>query len=347
MSDKSLRLRKVLETVPVSFVPPQAPAGTSLLELGLLCVLLRHLDEERGKKTLVALREGFTDWNELRVSQVQEFQQLVAAKDERTRVLVARSARDYLQEIYQKNHGFDLEPLRQDLLEAGKFVMGLDFLGATASHFLLWSAAGGAVPISPGVVRTLDRLGLVKRQASIKKSVAAMEKLVPPDERLDFGLRVGRVIEAWCDAKKPTCWECVLVEVCPFGKKTLREWKAQQKRLEVQRKRDEERRAKEAAKEKRRLASEAKKRAVEDARLQKKLEAKRKLEDQKKERELARQRALAEKLRARKAREDAARQAQKRKLEEAERRAADKARKERERKPKAKRPSRSSPKKRA
>jgi endonuclease III len=347
VSDKALRLKKILETVPVSFEPPRAPPGTSLLELGMLCVLQRHVDDERAKKSLAALREGFADWNELRVSQVQEFQRLVPAKDERTRLLAARAVRDYLQEIYQKNHGFDLEPLRQDLIEAGKFVMGLPYLGATASHFLLWSAAGDSVPVSPGVVRTLDRLGIVKRQASIKKSIAAIEKLVPAESRLDFGARVGRVIESWCDAKKPICWECVLVEVCPFGKKTLREWKAQQKRLEVQRKRDEERRAKEAAKEKRRLAAEARKRAAEDARLQKKLEAKRKLEEQKQAREAARQKALAERLRAKKAREDAARQAQKKRLEEAERRATERARKERERKAKAKRPATASPRKRA
>src|SRR5262245_43966758 len=244
--------------------------GEPLLEQGLLCVLTRHLPEAQAERTIGVLRSSYPDWNELRVAQVQEFRELIPAKDLQAKTRVAAAVRDYLQEIFQKNHGFDLEFLRQDPLESGKFVLSLDYLGASAGHFLLWRAANGGVPLTSGVVRVLDRIGLVKRPASLKKALPTFEALVAPERRMEFGLKIGKVIEDWCDAKKPICWECALVEPCHHGKKVLREWRAQQKRLEVQRKREEERRAKEAEKERRRAEAEAKKRAAEEVRAKKK-----------------------------------------------------------------------------
>lgn len=262
MSDKSQRLSDLLNKVPAPAIAFPAAEGRTLLEVGLLCVLQRRLSESGAEKTLVALKALFPDWNELRVSQVQEFQHAIQTKSPELALLVGRDVREYLQEVYQKIHGFDLDALRGNIAEAARFAAHLPFLGTSIGHYLLHLACPDELPVSPAIVRTLDRLGFAKRTSSMKKAQAGIESFVPAGLRRDFAIRLGLVVERWCDAKKPLCWECPLVQSCPFGKKNEREHKQSLKRLEVQRVRDEERQKKELEKERKRAAAEEKRRLV-------------------------------------------------------------------------------------
>lgn len=262
MSDKSQRLADLLARLPESGTPLPASDGRSLLEVAFLSVLGRRLSESAADKTLSALAASYPDWNELRVSQVQEFQHLIQTKNPELATQVARDVREFLQEIYQKIHGFNLDVLKGDVTEAARFAAQLPFLGSALGHYILHLACPGEVPISPGIVRALDRLGLAKRSSSLKKAQAGIETLVPEGMRRDFAIRMGSLVERWCDAKKPTCWECPLVDACPFGKKTLRDWKQSQRRLEIQRVRDQERQRKEAEKERKRAAADEKRRMI-------------------------------------------------------------------------------------
>jgi endonuclease III len=274
LSEKSQRLADLLAKVPASSAPLPNADGRTLLEVGFLCVLNRRLSESAAEKTLQGLAAAYPDWNELRVSQVQEFQHLIQTKSVELGQQVGRDVREYLQEIYQKIHGFNLDSLKGDMAEAARFASSLPFLGASVGHYLLHLALPDETPISPAVVRTLDRLGLAKRTTSIKKAQASVDALVPADGRKEFSHRLGLVIERWCDAKRPLCWECPLVPNCPFGKKVEREFKQAQRRLEVQRARDEERARKDAEKERRRVVAEEKRRVVAKAKLAAKAAAK-------------------------------------------------------------------------
>jgi endonuclease III len=262
VSEKSQRLADLLAKVPAPAHPLPSADGRSLLEVGFLAVLYRRLSESAAEKTLAAIMAAYPDWNELRVSQAQEFQHLIQAKSPEQAALVARDVREYLQEIYQKIHGFNLDGIKGDITEAARFASSLPFLGASVGHYLLHLACPGEPPISPPVVRALDRLGLAKRTSSIKKAQAGIETLVPESMRAVFATRMGLVVEKWCDGKKPLCWQCPLVQNCPFGKKVERDWKQSQRRLELQRVRDEERVRKEAEKERKRAATEEKRRLI-------------------------------------------------------------------------------------
>lgn len=296
MSTKAEKFADLLQRIPLAWEPPAPLEGASLLEQGLLFVLSRHLSRPQAEKTLRTMVATYPDLNELRITQVQELQPLIATKSPELQRAVAMAAKNYLQEIFQQNHGYDIEFLRTDLNEASKFIQQLDYLGASAAHYLLWVATGGELPVSTQVIRVLDRLGVMKRTSSPRKGQAALESLVPADRRMDFGLRIGLVAERWCDAKKPICWECVLVEVCPHGKKVLRDWKQQQARLEVQRRKDEERRARDEEKARKRAEIEAHKRAKELERLRVKQEREQARQEARKAKE--RQRLEAEKKRA-------------------------------------------------
>ena len=314
MSKKSDQVQKLLKKIAPRHELPRPVEGFSLLEHGVLTVLVRHMPQERAEAALTALKKTYPDWNELRVAQAQEIaaELLPKAKRDnqdavRSMVPAAREARDFVQEVFQKTHGLELEFLKEDLAAAGKLVQQMPLLGISGGSYLLWLAGGRQLPVHGALVRVLDRLGLISRTASLKKARDVIDPLVPSGEELAFVTAFGEIADRWCDARKPICQECVLVEECVFGKKAFVEWKQLQTRLEGQRVKEEARRVLAEKKDQAR-------RAREDARNAKKAA----LASEKQERDRQRREAQQAKEKARQAADQARAQAQQKKLAAAE-----------------------------
>lgn len=303
MSKKSEIAAKLQQKIHPRWTTAHPMKDASLLEQGMLAVLLRHMSQEKAESAIVALREGFADWNEMRVAQAQEIAGLMLRKGKRpsrhsirNSIAAARDARDYLQEVFQRVHGLDLEILREDPTAGGKLLQQLPKLGLAAGSQLLFLANGGQLPVHGGLVRVLDRLGLVSRTGSVKKSGEAIAPLVPDGKALEFAVRFSEVADRWCDARKPLCPECVLVEECPFGRKVAHDWRVQQTRLAATRAREEARRLalekKEAARRAREEARDAKKAEADAKRLERekarlaRIDEKRKDEEERKKKKL-------------------------------------------------------------
>jgi endonuclease III len=286
VSKKSEAVQKLLKKITPRQPLPKPVKDLNLLEHGMICILLRHMPQERAETVIATLKKAYPDWNELRVAQAQEIAAEMLSKGRKasretiqSALPQARDVRDYLQEVFQKTHSLDLEFLREDLAASGKLVTQMPFLGLPAASYLLWLASDKQLPVHGALVRVLDRLGLIARTASMKKARDVIDPLVPDGEALEFVAAFGEVADRWCDARKPLCHECVLVDDCSYGKKAFQEWKALQVRLEAQRvkddarraaiqKKEEARRAREAAREAKRVAAETAKKEREKKRLE-------------------------------------------------------------------------------
>jgi endonuclease III len=348
VSEKS-KVIQLLDTIKPGWTPPAPLEDGDLLQQGLLFVLSRTLTEAQAHQTVRALRAAYPDWNELRISQIQEFREQVKTKSDDTARAACNDVRTYLQEIFQENHGFDLEFMRDDPAAAGKMISELKFLGGGAGHLLLSLASNGELPVTQGIVRVLDRVGVVARAGSVKKAKEKLAPLVPEARVRDFALRLGEVAERYCDPKKPICWECPLVEGCKHGRRVQKDWMAQQKRLEVQRKKEEKRleilRKKDEAREKRE-AERSRKKAEAAARKAERELAKRKRAEEAKKKKLAVERQRREKEEAKKRAVVEAKAAAKKALEaEKKRKAAERerAKKAAAKKAKAKKPAAKKP----
>ena len=89
------------------------------------------------------------------------------------------------------------------------------------AHIIMAKAFGKytGVAVDTHVMRLAPRLGLTKHieQEKIAKD---LEKLFPKEEYLhvnEYLITHGRAI---CVPRKPKCGECVLLELCPFGKES-------------------------------------------------------------------------------------------------------------------------------
>lgn len=278
MSKKTDLTTKLLAKIQPEHPLPEPLSEANLLEQGLYAILLRKLTPAQAKDTVVRLRNAYKDWNELRICQAQEINGHLDLGSKG--MAAAADTREYLQEVFQRSHGMELEFLRDDVQGSQRFVSILPFIGMGTAHYLLWLASKGELPVTPALMRVLDRVGLVSRTASPKKARAAIEPIVPNGKELEFAVRFGEVASRWCDARKPLCHQCVLVDDCKHGKKAFRDWKIAQERLEQQRareaarlailqKKEDEKRKKEEEKRKKREALEADKRAKDAARLAK------------------------------------------------------------------------------
>jgi endonuclease III len=321
VSKKSEHVAKLLARIEPRWPLPTPVEGASLLEQGLYAVLLWRLEPKAALRGLESLRKAYTDWNEVRVAQAQEI--AAALKAGQAGVAAAGDVRAYLQEVFQRSHGLDLDFLRDDPEATKRFLSILPFMGMGLAHYLLWVAEDGALPVSTALARVLDRVGLMNRISNPKKARAALAPVVPKGKELEFAIKIGEVATRWCDAKKPLCHECPIVDDCKYGKKAYREWRLQQERLEAQRvreearmaalrKKEEARRAREEARARKKAEADAKKRAREAER-RAKAEARRKGAEEKRQaaaraREQARRQREAESLR-KKAEAEAARKA--------------------------------------
>lgn len=280
MSKKSDAAVKLLEKVQLRHPIPEPLEGYNLMHQGLYAILRRQLEHAQSVKVIALLKDAYVDWNELRVAQAQEIAAHLKPANLGDKVIpVARDVREYLQEVFQRSHGLDLEFLRDDPVASARFISILPFIGTATASYLMWIASGEELPVTPTLVRVLDRIGLVARQGgSMKKARAAIEPLVPEDDRLGFVVKFGEIASRWCLPRTPVCHACVLVDDCKYGKKAYKEWKIQQERLELMRQRDEarqavirqkeeERLARESAKAARKAAVEAARKAQEEARL--------------------------------------------------------------------------------
>lgn len=356
VSKKSETVQKLLKKIAPRAPLPKPAKDASLLEQGMLVVLVRHMNQDKAESVLTKLKKAYPDWNEMRVAQSQEIAaQIVTGTRRATReecapwILPARDAREWLQEVYQKTHGFDLEFMKDDAGAASKLVTQMPFLGLSGGSYLLWLASGKQLPVHGALVRVLDRLGLISRTASPKKARDLIEPLVPEGEDLAFTSVFGEVADRWCLQSKPLCQECPLVDDCPFGKKAFQDWKVSQARLEVQRQKEEARRAiaekKEAAKRAREDARAQKKAAIEAAKVAKekarlaKIEAKRKeieAREKKKAEAAAKKAHAAQQAAARQAAHEAKLKAAKEKAAAKKAKSAKKPAKSKASKPKAK-----------
>jgi hypothetical protein len=290
-------LKLIAEVEPRFPFPKKNDRQRPLIETVVVLALMRHLTETQAEASLKAFKAAYVDWNEVRVSQVQELAQCIrtSSRKKGTALLnehreVCMTLKTLLQEVFQQTHGLDIEYLRGEEVDDTKLLFEkATALGATTLGYLLWCAYDGKPPVHPGLVKLLDKFDLMTRTSSMKKAREALDALVPKGKELEFTIAFHHVLEHWDDPERPSFAELETLRGVPFGKKTFEDWQSSKARAEVAAAREEERRLKEEERERKRLEAEEKKlQAIE--------EKKRKSAAAKKERE--RKRVQAETRRA-------------------------------------------------
>jgi endonuclease III len=170
---------------------------------------------EHANQALSRFKDEFFDWNEVRVSSLEEIQEnLAGIPDPEDR---ARRIRRFLRQLFNRTYGFNLDALaKKPLKEALKVLQNYE---AFASDFVtatvIQQALGGhAIPIDKNTHRALARLGI--NESSIPELRAVLERAVPKNRGLEFLDLLEDLANDTCVEGEPDCPHCELRKVCPF-----------------------------------------------------------------------------------------------------------------------------------
>src|SRR4051812_33825896 len=142
---------------------------------------------EQANQALSRFKDGFFDWNEVRVSTVEEIQGALAGlPDSEGR---AQRIRRFLRQLFEGTYGFTLEALTKKSLKDA--IKSLQEYEAFESDYVLATviqqALGGhAIPVDDPALRALVRLGIAEPDTDHVTLRTMLERAVPKNRGCEF-----------------------------------------------------------------------------------------------------------------------------------------------------------------
>jgi endonuclease III len=215
---KSQLLTNIHTLLKRRYKPKSDPNASRLSVLKAVVYGICHEDttREQANQALSRFEDEFFDWNELRVSGVDEIQETLAGipgADER-----AKRIRRFLRQLFNRTYGFTLDALaKKPLKEALKVLQTYDaFASDYVTATVIQQALGGhAIPIDKAAHRVLERVGISESEVHALRNV--LERAVPKNRGVEFLDLIEDVANDVCHETAPECPRCELRKVCAYA----------------------------------------------------------------------------------------------------------------------------------
>jgi endonuclease-3 len=166
------------------------------------------------------LRKAFIDWNEVRVSTVQEVADILrplTGSGTRAKRIIG-----LLQEVFEDKYSFDLSELgKKGLKDTARklrfYKEGVD------DYVVAWviqrTLGGHAIPLDEPTLRVLRRLGVVEDTDpdSLEAVRGTIEHVIPKTRGPELTDLLSVLAKELCTEKDPHCSSCPLKSDCPVG----------------------------------------------------------------------------------------------------------------------------------
>lgn len=202
------------------YKPKPDPGATRLTVLEAVAYALCHegTTREQGNQALSRFKDGFFDWNEVRVSTIDEIQSSLAGlPDTEPR---AQKIRRFLRQLFEKTYAFNLDaltkkPLKESLKVLAEYeAFGSDYVEATVVQLAL---GGHAIPVDEPAHRALRRLGIAEAKLDISHLRSLLERAIPKNRGAEFADLIEDLAHDVCLPSEPDCPRCDLRKICPTG----------------------------------------------------------------------------------------------------------------------------------
>lgn len=228
ITNKQTLLAQVQTTLKKKMPAPPAPVERPVLEEVLYAILRDGATPEAADAAWAALKGGFHDLNEIRVSSVTEVADAVravpSAGDKGERIV------EFLQKVFEELYSFDLgdiakKGVKQAAKQLARYKGGVnDFVVAWVTQRAL---GGHAVPLDEPTIRVLQRLGVLDDDLDdLEAARATLEHFIPKAKGPEFTDLVAVHAATLCTADLPNCQACPLKADCPTGQELTAKAKA-------------------------------------------------------------------------------------------------------------------------
>jgi endonuclease III len=220
-TNRAALINKTLKVLKKHYKPHTLDMTRPVLEQFLFACCLENSHYEAAEAAFTSLKSSFFDWNEVRVSSVNEIAEAVSKLPDPSRT--ALQLRRLLQSVFEATYSFDLEVLKKQNL--GQAVQRLQkFHGATpfsVACVTQHTLGGHAIPVSQGTLEALAVVGLVN-EANIKEgSVPGLERAVPKNKGLEVASLLHQLGADFIANRYSTDVQKILLEISPDAKAQL------------------------------------------------------------------------------------------------------------------------------
>lgn len=189
--NKQRMLTKLLSVLSKNY-KPQLPDDLTVLDHIILGVVQEGMPFSRSVETFRELTKTFHDFNELRVSHVDEIAHSLD-KDVTDRAGKARRIVQVLQFVFETTYSYDLEQMRRKpLKQAQKQISKIAGVTPFVVNAVVQRSLGGhALPIDQTMSEILLTLEIADPPTSDDQAMSSIEHLVPKAKGLAFCLQLS------------------------------------------------------------------------------------------------------------------------------------------------------------
>lgn len=227
-TNKQTLLAQVQTTLKKKTPALPEPVERPVLEEVLYAIIRDGATPEAADAAWAALKGGFHDLNEIRVSSVTEVADAIRtvpqAGDKGERIV------EFLQKVFEELYSFDLgdiakKGVKQAAKQLARYKGGVnDFVVAWVTQRAL---GGHAIPLDEPTIRVLQRLGILDDDLDdLEAARATLEHFIPKAKGPEFTDLVAVHAATLCTADMPNCPACPLKADCPTGQELTAKAKA-------------------------------------------------------------------------------------------------------------------------
>jgi len=180
----------------------------------VLTILSQNTSDRNSEHAYARMRERFPTWGDVRDAPETELVEALRPGG----LAVQKAPR--IQAALRDMDRLDLEWLGgMPADEAMRWLVALPGVGPkTASCVLLFSLDVPVMPVDTHIHRIALRVGLVPAGTTADAAHALLTEMTPPDRMLEAHLLLIRHGRTTCTARRPRCEECVLLDLCDYGR---------------------------------------------------------------------------------------------------------------------------------
>lgn len=192
-----------------------------LLEQLLFACCLENATYDAAEAAFQKLASGFFDWNEVRVSTVEELaESLPMLSEPRT---AAANVKRILYAVFESTYSFEIEAFKK--LNLGVAQQKLEKLTGVTPFALAVvtqaSLGGHAIPLDRGTLNALRVLGIATDEDVSKHQVPGMERAIPKNKGVEFGSLLHQLGAEMTANPYSTNFHKILLEIAPEAKDRL------------------------------------------------------------------------------------------------------------------------------
>jgi endonuclease-3 len=158
-----------------------------LLQQMLFACCLENAPYAAAEKVFARLNQNFFDWNEIRVSTVNELAEVMKELPEPA--VAASNLKKILQGVFESTYSFDLEQLKKQNISQGiKRLQSIEGVTPFVLANAVQTALGGhSIPLDRGALEVLGILGIASAGEVASGQVTGLERAIPKNKGAEFG----------------------------------------------------------------------------------------------------------------------------------------------------------------